>query len=570
MGCLNCCKRKEASGNRTVYALRQPSPQLADDVPMLKFCSNEIISSRYTWLSFLPKNLFEQFHNLANIFFATIAVLYMFASAATSIWANLGPLIAIIAISMIKDGVDDLFRHRRDRRINCALFRTLRVDSYAKTIRWSATEAQDIRVGDIVLCEEDRTLPCDMVALCSSHNSTALNVTTANLDGETNVKKLYALTPTQSMYASYAPEKLSMNPVKPRDYYGTLNHLYVRVDCSDPSEEFGKFEGRLTTHGRSHIPLSMKNLVLRGSKLHNTEFVIGLAVYTGRETKLSLNGKQSKRKYSSREARSNIILLCFIFAMIIISIVLTIVFTVMTTQTKDTRWYIPVARQTRWEFVQNVFRYVTIVNYLIPISIIITMEFQQLLIAFFISNDLRMYDEQEDLVAKANSSQLADELGQVEFLFCDKTGTLTQNVMWLSVCAVIDTDKIYDFQQRPAQQTTDSPMPASKILNGGTNVLVSSSSSESDSEYSTIESAGRLKNKYNRLKPDTSPELSRFLTMSALCHTVEAADIGVSESELGVSRTGKYHYEVSGFDLIFNVAKASSICASFELPISLC
>ncbi|KAL5105255.1 Phospholipid-transporting ATPase IG [Taenia crassiceps] len=92
-------------------------------------------------------------------------------------------------------------------------------------------------------------------------------------------------------------------------------------------------------------------------------------------------------------------------------------------------WYIPSSPITAWSRVEQFLTLLFIINYLIPISIMVTMEFQQLLLAFFISKDTGFYDSETDEKAQVNATNLADELGQIEFLFSDKTGTLTQNKM---------------------------------------------------------------------------------------------------------------------------------------------
>ncbi|KAF5403642.1 Phospholipid-transporting ATPase [Paragonimus heterotremus] len=524
-------KREPKPDSRTVYANQGPEFLLTGDETTTRFCSNAIISSRYTWINFVPKNLFEQFHNIANVFFAVITILYMFAEASTSIWANLGPLIAIIAITMIKDGVEDILRHRRDRTLNHMTYQVLQLDSINRTISWIPKKAMSIKVGDVVLCERDQAFPCDLVVLASSLESSELNVTTANLDGETNIKKYYAVTRTQTIYSNYTPERI-VTGIHIDQFDKIAEQLYVRIDCQSPSADLGKFEGRLNTRMDTDHPLTFHNLVLRGAKLRNTDFMIGVTVYTGKETKLSLNGKQSKRKYSSREARSNIILLTFIVSMFVLAIIFASVFTFWTSLNQRNTWYIPTSKQTPWSFVQDVFRFIFILNYLIPISIIITLEFQQLLVAYLISSDLRMYSASEDLCAKANSAQLADELGQVEFLFSDKTGTLTQNVMRLCLCAIVNSNKVYAFHPslvRPLSQNLEamSAVSSSEGLQIGENntfpMVFSTSESESESESGCYRAVVDKRTRKTCLNPDGDPEFQKFLIMAGLCHTVDVS-----------------------------------------------
>ncbi|TPP57650.1 Phospholipid-transporting ATPase [Fasciola gigantica] len=455
---LQCCRRRQQDTDiRIVQTNHIPEYLTPETDQHAKFCDNAIISSRYTWYNFVPKNLFEQFHNLANVYFALIAIVYVFANPVTSILTNLGPLAAVLIIIMIKDGVDDIMRHRRDRALNHIPVNVLHLDFIKnQTAQWITKKAEDLRVGDVIRCDRGEAFPCDIVLLASSNPSSEVNVTTANLDGETNIKKYFAVAKTQKTYGRVTDENWLFEQ-SDEQFEELAKQLLVKVECQSPCADLNRFEGRMSsgawTDGEEQgqeeeIPLDSTNLALRGAKLANTDFVIGLVVYTGKETKLSLNGKQAKRKYSSREARSNVILLTFILSMIVLSVILAIVYAVLTADNNDKMWYMPPARQTRWEFVRSLFRFSILLNNLIPISLVLALEFQQIHIASTISRDRYMYDSSEDLSGRANNAQLADELGQVEFLFSDKTGTLTQNVMQLCTCALINSDastELYKF-----------------------------------------------------------------------------------------------------------------------------
>lgn len=141
---------------------------------------------------------------------------------------------------------------------------------------------------------------------------------------------------------------------------------------------------------------------------------------------------------------------------------------------------------------QDVVSFLVLFNYIIPISLYVTLEVQKFVGAFFFVWDVELYDEEQDMPAKCNSSDLNEELGQVEYLFSDKTGTLTRNVMEFKECS-IDGVKFFD--------------------RGGNLVY-----EENGDGVDRIDGGGE-----NEYIPDERT-VRRFLEVLALCHTVEATE----------------------------------------------
>ena len=87
---------------------------------------------------------------------------------------------------MIKQGYEDFKRHKADREINDRKVEVL------KQGKMKTMKSEDISVGDIVRVDRDQQFPADLVLISASNNLGKCFVMTANLDGETNLKPLFA------------------------------------------------------------------------------------------------------------------------------------------------------------------------------------------------------------------------------------------------------------------------------------------------------------------------------------------------------------------------------------------
>jgi len=150
---------------------------------IVKFKSNSISTGKYTFVTFIPKFLYEQFRKYANIFFLCIGLLQQIPGISpTGRWITIGPFGVILTITAIKEIYEDFKRHREDQKINESKSEVL------KGTTWKSVSWKDVLVGDIVRVKSEKSFPADLILLASSDGESQCYIETANLDGETNLK----------------------------------------------------------------------------------------------------------------------------------------------------------------------------------------------------------------------------------------------------------------------------------------------------------------------------------------------------------------------------------------------
>ncbi|XP_033006623.1 probable phospholipid-transporting ATPase IF isoform X9 [Lacerta agilis] len=408
------------SDNRTIYIANR-FPQHGHYVPQ-KFAENRIISSKYTVWNFVPKNLFEQFRRIANFYFLIIFLVQLMIDTPTSPITSGLPLFFVITVTAIKQGYEDWLRHKADNEVNGAPVYVVRSGGLVKT------RSKNIRVGDIVRVAKDETFPVDLVLLSSDRADGSCYVTTASLDGETNLKTHVAV-----------PETAVLQSV------ANLDKLVAVIECQQPEADLYRFVGRITISEQIEEivrPLGPESLLLRGARLKNTKEIFGVAVYTGMETKMALNYKSKSQKRSAVEKSMNSFLIIYLIILLFEAILSTILKYAWQSEEKwHEPWY---NQQTDHErnsskilrFISDFLAFLVLYNFIIPISLYVTVEMQKFLGSFFIGWDLDLYHEETNEKAQVNTSDLNEELGQVEYVFTDKTGTLTENVMQFRECSI--------------------------------------------------------------------------------------------------------------------------------------
>lgn len=283
-------------------------------------------------------------------------------------------------------------------------------------------ESQYIQPGDLVVVDRDCDVPCDIVLIRSSDPHGRCYVTTANLDGESNLKALHVPKGTPQVDLMHL-DKLGM------------------VECETPKTDLYSFNGKLVLMGDGSsqvLPLTAENILLRGSRLRNTDCVIGCAVYTGMDTKLQLNSRLTSSKCASSEMYINRFLVFVLMALIIIVSTLYFFKRYNELFVIEAHTYLgPLINSLSVrQFLQDYLSFLILFNYLIPISLYVTIEMHRVIGGLFMEWDMELYDAKTDQPCIVNTSNLNEDLGHINILFSDKTGTLTKNEMIFQQCSI--------------------------------------------------------------------------------------------------------------------------------------
>ena len=252
------------------------------------FPSNYIKTTKYSIITFLPFSLFKQFARIANIYFLIIAILASIPiiSSISPLTAIL-PLVFVLLVSMIREGVEDFYRYRSDRAANSKKVLSLNEDN-----EFVEVSSKDLHVGDIVLIHGEDTFAADVVLLKSSNGLNAF-IQTSSLDGEKNLKK---------RFIPKGIDKLT----KPADEKSYL--LGGTITTLPPNKSLHEFTGKLVV-GKETYGLSIEQLLLKDSKLKNTSWIIGAVAFTGKQTKVMLNSQKSRIKVSNLEKKLNTVII---------------------------------------------------------------------------------------------------------------------------------------------------------------------------------------------------------------------------------------------------------------------
>ena len=410
-------KEKEHALQKIIIEFGENNKNLANNSI---FPNNSISTTKYNLFTFVPKSLIFQFARIANVYFLIICLFSFFPFSPIEPVSMVGTFGLVLVFTMIKEGVEDYNRYVQDRKSNMRLVNKL------ESSGWSEIECYKLRPGDIIKVNRDEEFSADTIIIKSGLETGNCYIATSNLDGETNLK-----------------EKASIEHFKNTDEK-SLNSLSGSISCEGPNANLSSWEGIID----GTIFINLKNIILKGCSLKNTPFAWGIVVYSGSNTKIMKNSKSARQKVSNILRTMNKLLYSLFLFQVIICVVFAIFNIKWNKENKQVSYIFSNAGEVQYTIIDELItfflKFMTFFvgyNNIIPISLYFALDILKLFQKYFVQYDNEIFDYALNSPGECRSTDLIEELGQVEFIFSDKTGTLTQNCMVLKKCYI--NSKIY-------------------------------------------------------------------------------------------------------------------------------
>ena len=377
-------------GNIDIENVERKIKFTGESIPYID-APNIVRNQKYTVFSLIPVVLWNQFKFFSNLFFLLIAISQAIPQLRVGfLFTYVAPLAIVLGITICKEGYDDYQRYLRDKELNESLFNKVTYNGIEKIA------AKDIKTGDIIQLNKNERVPADMIFLHTSDKSKTIFLRTDQLDGETDWKLRKPVSITQEL----------------NDVRKLINEdYYLLVD--PPTKHIYQFKGVFIMQiGSNEANLKKEGLSLEQTLWANTIIAssnaTGIVIYTGRETRTQKNNSEPLPKFGSIDLEINAISKSLFVFMFLCSVGIVALSGFPGTFEVN---------------LINIFRFLLLLSSIIPISLRVNLDFAKIIYSYKINTDNNIPG------TIARNSQIPEELGRIQYLFSDKTGTLTQNEM---------------------------------------------------------------------------------------------------------------------------------------------
>ena len=499
--CLNilhyifpCCKKVDTKTKRIVL--------FRNSVKNTTYWSNKEENHKYSVLFFVPIVLFNQFKQFGNFFYLLLSISQFFSIFKVGfLFTYVAPLSIVVGFSMLKELYDDIKRRIQDKKTNSTLITTLILNpDDTKNVVKIEKKAADLNIGDIIELKKDNRVPADIIVL-KTYNESEENqafIRTDQLDGETDwkLRKAPGLTQTKSE----------------RD----IVNINGYIEYEPPSKLIYNFQGVIKHQNEQGIiqkePLNLENTMWASTVLASQK-IIGIVIYTGKETRAQMNSSSPKLKFGILDKELNTTNKYLFVIMLALSLILILLkgFNIFT-------------------FIKFIILFCSI----IPIALRVNLDVSKTWFSYAISTDKSIPD------TIARNSTIPEELGRVSYIFSDKTGTLTKNEMIFKNIAleneVFGVENFEDLKNIISDECQLYDAPLLDIVKNNNSSSIEANSEENNNiininesnKENIIESSINIKPKKKRR--DRSKIIRDVITAMVLCNNVTPTDNGYQAS----------------------------------------
>jgi magnesium-transporting ATPase (P-type) len=542
--------------------------------------NNSVVTSKYTVWTFVPLSASYQFRRFVNAFYLVIVVLLVIGNAYPNLflapWQATGTatyLVILVVAGMLVEGLDDRAKHIGDREENNRAVERLDWASGALIkSKWG-----ELIPGDVVVVNDRESFPADLVLLYGAANEerNQCYIETAGIDGETNLKIKDVPAALNKLILERVGATLA-DPATPR--FGHAERAAVAAELAglargtyeyEQPNVFLQFNGSFAPakQGLAKVPLEFKNLVLRGSSLRNTRFVMGLVAYAGHETKLAMSRKPSPTKFSRIDQLINSAMFALL-AVYLCLVVLAVGLLYLTPSTGNF-WYFAFTETTTAYKLPGVvaffFTFAILFSSFIPIPMVLLNEILNKYFQDRVNDDLSMYHAETDTPARCRTASLTAEVGQLTHFFSDKTGTLTRNEMKLVGLWV--QGRMYGFKPAPVGVAGSASASASGV---GAAAAPAAAAAASDRAHLALKGGPRRLSEEDQEdsedsdQQDPEREGGRPAAASSWHDDDQASEPGGGESVVDVPQTDIFRDVLALLGADKNGGKASPAAAAKE------